>query len=127
MEISSVAPGNIDDQLEQQLLALTLPDGDMAPVYRACKNPVRTDWRGRVFIAWEEGRPVGWALRWQCFRGTKWTLHLYVHPARRRTGIGTELVRAAHRRLRADTWVKGCPWDDTSTAFWDWIEGVAAA
>lgn len=100
----------------EQLLALTLPHGEMSGVFKACANPRRRDWIGMVFIATsDDGVIVGWLLRWKCFTGNPWNVYLFVAEERRREGIGTALVRASEVRLRRP--IRACAWDDASAAF----------
>lgn len=127
-EIFRCRAGDVDAHLEAQLLELTLPTGDMAKVYRACANPTSKHWEGTVIVARDGDQVVGWALRWRCFAGHRWSLHIFVDPARRRTGIGSQLVAASRYRLRATTELRGFVWDDTSASFWATIDipGVVA-
>lgn len=128
VEISHLAPADVDDVLEAQLLELTLKTGEMAKVYRTCKNPQRRHWQGHVIIARIDGAIVGWALRWTCFPGHGvWSVHLYVHRAHRRNGIGTALVSAARYRLRRHTELRGHPWNTGSTEFWQHITRTVPA
>lgn len=99
----------------ERLLALTLPHGEMGGVFKACANPSRRDWSGTVFIARHGDCFVGWLLRWKCFRGNPWNVHLFVTEACRREGVGTALIRAAEVRVRRP--IRACAWDDVSEAF----------
>jgi GNAT superfamily N-acetyltransferase len=108
---------DIDDDLAATLCALTLPDGEMAKVFRACARH-GSGWGGIAYVAHRGGEPLGWCLRWQAFRGARWGLHLYVADEHRRTGVATALVGAASARLGRHTAIRGYVWDATSASFW---------
>lgn len=113
---------DVPPELEERLLELTLPAGEMVKVYRSCRSvssQVRRAWTGRVVVASIDGKVVGWALRWRLsIHGRKWIVHLFVDPEHRRDGVGTALVAGCRYRLRRDTELKGCPWDQVSREFW---------
>lgn len=118
LTIARYPVGDVPPDLETRLLELTLPEGEMAKVYRTCANPRRRDWTGQVITASDADTIVGWGLRWQNGYSRHWALFLFVDPARRREGVGSTLVDASQYRLRAQTRVRGFVHDDLSAAFW---------
>lgn len=120
--VERLPAADVPPALEERLMELTLPTGDMAKVYRACARGDRR-WQGQVIVARADGVVAGWALRWKLdHHWHKWCLHLFVHPDHRRCGVATLLVDAARYRLRRDTRLRGFVWDDTSAAFWATVD-----
>lgn len=116
--IRRLSATTVDPGLAATLRDLTLPDGMMWPTFESCANPSRRDWTGQVYVAVDDTRIIGWALRFRnrsC--GDVWRLHLYVHEHHRRAGVGRALVDAAARGVRSP--VSGYSWDWTSGRFWD--------
>ena len=116
--IERLAATDVPAELEEHLLVLTLPTGDMARVYRACARGGPT-WTGQVLVARTGDEVVGWALRWKLdSHWRRWHVHLFVHPDHRRRGSATTLVAACRHRFHRDTRLQGAVWDDNSAAFW---------
>ena len=93
--------GAVTDLLVAQLREHRV-DTPAADIARAIEAVMRNPERGRILVAVEDRNPIGVAalsFMWPIEHGGKsaWLEELYVTPAARGRGIGTELLRAALR------------------------------
>jgi GNAT superfamily N-acetyltransferase len=114
-----------DDEMQELLLGLTLVIEN--PWVGGCSGmQVYTDRHGKkcdTWVALDDGEPIGWGLRVHTGEGAGWCsmqpkkgeVMVYVHPSRRREGIGGALLREIENGKGAGI-VWG--WDDASMEFY---------